>query len=343
MNQKLIAKNNNFRDEVIPNIISGYPSLIKKYYDKSQTQKSISQELGGSYKPKEKQYVEIDYTSIQLQKVYLMRYYIPHAVLIPFVLDSLSRRNSGDLLHTAYLELLKSNALKVSFFGGGPSPELYGLRHYLNEISPNTTDISSAVLDKTKWQIAMKPEDLFETNLIAPSGSFVHPLTFVHPLAADWVRSSEVFFETNLIAPSGSFLHPEAADWVRSSDLVVMQICLNEIPCSDCNYNPQLLINMKQIVSLLKHGSLMLVIERCGYELVDNLLCDFREHLTASNNLELKIVCEAREKEKLVLDYSYSNMDISTNMISDLHSDWLSMNRLIKFQWLAVSKSSYYN
>ena len=306
MNEILNAKNKYFYDEVIPYIISGYPSLIKKYYDKMQNQKSISAALWSSYKPEEKQYVEIDYTNIQLQKVYLMKYFIPHAVLIPFVLDSLSRRNNGDLLHTASLELLRSNALNVSFFGGGPSPELYGLMHYLKKIQPNTIGISSAVLDKTKWQIAMKPD---------------------------------YFFETNLIAPSGSFLHPNAADVVRRSDLVVIQNCLNEIPGSGCNYNQQLLMNMKQIVNLLKPGSLMLVIERYGYELVRNLLNDFRVYLTAFSNL--KIDYEAYKK--LELKESYNNMNISNNMINDLRSDWLWMNDCIHFHWLAVSKSSYCN
>ena len=351
MNQILNNKNKHFYDEVIPYIISGYPSLIEFCYDKMQNQKPIAEKLYESYKPEGKQYVEIDYTDIQLQKVYLMRYFILHALLVPFVLDTLLTRNNDDLLYTTCLKLLRSNALNVSLFGGGPSPELYGLAHYLKKRQSNP-GISSRVLDKTNWQIRW---EIDRTNWQICWRIDMKPRAH--------------FLKTNLMAP----LDQDAVDWVGRSDLVVIQNCLNEIPCSDDNYNPQLLKNMEHIVKLLKPGSLMLVIDRVGYKLVDNLLCDFRCNLEALNNLKILYGSDDLNISGLCLPYSSGSSHNNTSMalpfsepnirlfpdtrcppgdfemstepnkmIKELSKKWL-FNNKIRFQWLAVSKNYYYS
>ena len=289
---------------VYPAICSGYPKILKRTYDNTQNQKEISRKLYRSYlvkgKPQGKQYVEIDYAGVQIQNVYVMKHFLPHSLLVPFALDSLSRSNKSDPFSYTTSELLKSKSLTISLFGGGPCPELYGLRHYLKKHN-NIAEISSAVLDKTKWRVAMK---------------------------------TERFFKTDLAGTMGSFLHPVSEGWVRKSDLIVIQNCLNEIPGSGFSYNLQLLRNMNYIVNLMKPGALMLVIERYGYKLVTDLFKDFRSNLNGFNDVQASYT----DYEKLEFEDLNNNVNISDEKIEYLDSNWLWMSNHIQFHWLAISK-----
>lgn len=311
MNQILRTptKNTFLYKNVYSAICSGYPKLLEKTYDNTQNQTEISKELYRSYRVKEKsqgkQYVEIDYSRVQIQRVYAMKYFLPHSLLVPFVLDSLSRSNNSDLSFYTTSELLKSKSLTISLFGGGPCPELYGLIHYLKKTQSNIAEISSAVFDKTKWQVAM---------------------------------NTERFFETDLIGTIGNFLHPVSEEWVKKSDLLVIQNCLNEIPCSDYRYNQQLLLNMNHIVKLMKPGALMLVIERYGYEKVKNLITDFRSNLDRFKDVQASY----ENNKKLELTDLNKNINISDKLIKFLDSNWLWMSNQIQFHWLAISKKVNY-
>ena len=132
-------KNDFLREDVYPTIYSTYPVLLKETYDETQNQTEISKELNRNYrvknKPTGKQYVETDShdITVQVQNVYLMKYFFPHSLLVPFVLDSLSRRITYHFPFHIISELFKRESLTTSFFGGGPCPEFYGLTCYLNK------------------------------------------------------------------------------------------------------------------------------------------------------------------------------------------------------------------
>jgi len=124
------SKNNFLREEVNPAIYAGYPAVLKATYDETQNQTEISKKLYNSYlvknKPAGKRYVETNYEKPE-QQVYVMRYWLPHSLLVPFVLDSLSRRSTDDFLFQTISTLFERKLLTLSLFGGGPNPELYGL------------------------------------------------------------------------------------------------------------------------------------------------------------------------------------------------------------------------
>lgn len=300
-------ENNFLRDEVDPAIYSGYPTILKATYDNTQNQTEISRKLHRNYlvkdKPKGKQYVETDYITVPVQNVYLMKYFFPHSLLVPFVLDSLSRRTTYNFSFHIISELLKRESLITSFFGGGPCPELYGLTHYLNKTPYSPTSISSAVFDKIEWEFRFG-------------------------------NGSSPFFQTDLAGGMGSFLNLTSEEWVRKSDLIVVQNCLNEIKGFGFSYNPQLLGNITHIVNLMKPGALMLVIERYGYALVMDFLTDFRSHLNKLNNLQ---TCY-RHYEKLEFEDLNNNVNIRDDVIEHLRYNWLWMSNHIQFHWLAISK-----
>ena len=297
-------QNNFLREEVDPAIYSGYPTVLKATYDNTQNQTEISKKLYNSYlvknKPAGKQYVETNY-EIPEQRVYVMRYWLPHSLLVPFVLDFLSIRSTDDSLSHTVSTLFERKLLTISLFGGGPCPELYGLQHYLNKIQSNSAKISSAVFDKIKWEIG---------------------------------PNTEHFFQTNLAGQMNDFLDADSREWVIKSDLVVVQNCLNEIPGYGFNYDPQLLSNIIDIVNLMKPGALMLVIERYGYKLVTDLLIDFRSALDRSSAVQPYY----SSYERLEFEELNDNVNISDEVIEHLRQNWLWMSNYIKFHWLAISK-----
>ena len=300
------TKNNILHKKVYPAIYSEYPQLLEKTYDSTQNQTEISKKLSSSYlvkeKPEGKRYVEIDYTTIQFQNVYVMRYFLPHSLLVPFVLDTLSTQGKNDLLFNTVSKFSMCKLLTASLFGGGPCPEYYGLTCYLRTTQSNTPIISSAVFDKVEWRLTG--------------------------------NDSGPFFESDLAGKGGSFLHAGSEEWVRKSDIIVIQNCLNEIPGSRFSYNQQLHINMKYIVNLMKPGALMLVIERWGYEIVAKLLRDFHSVLNRFNDVQSYYSCY----KKLELKNLNNNVDIPNNEIKYLRDCWLWMSNSIQFHWLAISK-----
>ena len=303
-------QSNFLRDEVDPAIYSGYPTVLKVTYDKTQNQTEISEKLYNSYlvknKPIGKRYVETNYEKPE-QQVYVMRYFIPHSLLVPFVLDSLSRQTRNDFSSRINSELFKRKPLIASFFGGGPCPELYGLRHYLSKIQHGPANISSAIFDKIKWKIGLNTE-----------------------------YYNVYYFETDLAGQTNNFLSTDSKEWVKKSDLIVIQNCLNEIPAVGFNYDPQLLSNMIDIANLMKPGALMLVIERYGYELVMDLLADFPSELAGLDNVQTYY----SGYEQLEFEDLNNNVNIRQEEIECLRNNWLWMSDRIKFHWLAISKSS---
>lgn len=297
-------QSNFLRDEVDPIIYSGYPTVLEATYDKTQNQTQISKKLYNSYlvknKPIGKRYVETNYEKPE-QQVYVMRYFIPHSLLVPFILDSLSRQTTDDFFSHINSELLKRESLIASFLGGGPCPELYGLTHYLSKIQYNPTNISSAIFDKIKWKIGL---------------------------------NTEHYFKTDLAGQMNNFLTTDSREWVRKSDLIVIQNCLNEIPGVSFNYDPQLLSNMIHIANLMKPGALMLVIERYGYKLVMDLLIDFRSDLDGFNNVQTYY----SSYEQLEFEDLNNNVNIPDETLEYLRCNWLWMSNHIKFHWLAISK-----
>lgn len=289
--------------EIFPEIYSVYPELLDKLYQENpnnipkhtilQQRRELARKLHQKYLQPEKQHVEVGYTDHQIQEVYTLRYSFPHALQIPWVLDYLREKNFHHL----------ENKLTVSLFGGGPCPEILGLRHYLNRNLSNKSSISAARLDiVTNWKWHYRPDTFFN-------------------------------FKSNVAGNGNNFLNSDSREWVGNSDLVVIQNCLNEIP--ELSY-PQLLINMKHIVDIIKPGALMLVIEK-RYSNVEKLLRNLNSGLIEFNNIQTHYNAEDNIDIRY-LNYGHVPYELIEHLFLRQLHNWLWLTDNIKFHWLAISK-----
>ena len=248
--------------------------------------------LHQKYLQPEKQYVEVDYSDPQTQKIYILRHSLPHALQVPWALASLRESNFHHL----------KNNLTASFFGGGPCPEILGLRYYLNKILPNKAHISAARLDIVhNWQ---------------------------------WNYIADIFkhFKSSLVGVESNFLNSDSKEWIRNSDLIVIQNCINEIP--DLSY-PQLLMNMKHIVDIMKPGALMLVIEK-RYSNVEKLLRQFHSELDVFNDIQKHYTTD--DIAIRYFNYSHVPDELIEHLFQRVRNNWLWLTNNIRFHWLAISK-----
>lgn len=292
-------------NQVYPEIYKVYDEVLDKLYPEglNTTQKySYLQQLQGparklhqKYLRPEKQHIEVDYADHQIQEAYMLRYSIAHALQLPWILDSLRERDFHHL----------ENDLTASFFGGGPCPEILGLKYYLNRtLLFNKTSISAARLDiVTNWK---------------------------------WHYCADTFsnFRSNLAGGESDFLDSDSREWVKNSDLVVIQNCLNEIPA--LSYQ-RLLMNMKHIVDIMKPGALMLIIEK-RYSDVEKLLEEFHSKLDEFNNIQT----HHTPIDNINIEYlnygGYVPEELIGNLFLRVLNSGLWLANSIKFHWLAISK-----
>lgn len=199
-------------DSLHQQVYSRYDKLLQSVYSANglstdEEQQSYLQQLRvparklhQSYfvkgKPLGKQYVEVDYTDRRVQEAYLLRYFFPHALPVPSILDLLSRRDAYasapeaifdriynstsvkdayDYFFNAIRALFNTELLKASFFGAGPCPEHYGFQRYLARTQSNT-QISRALFDIQSWAYQYRPHipkftensRMFTTDLAGP-------------------------------------------------------------------------------------------------------------------------------------------------------------------------------
>ena len=308
-------------DEVYPAIYSGYPDALKEIYLRNniktdiQKQRSYLQELQDTAralwsKYRSGEYVEVDYTTApRVQEAYVLRYFFPHSLLVPSILDCLFSKDENEINY-GISNLFGRESINVSIFGCGPCPELCGLGKYLELAHPHIKIASVFMLDLKPWVFKY--------------------------------RKTAQEFSTDLAEK----LNTDSQNCVQTSDLITIQCCLNEMPFSKYE---QLKNNLMHIVGIMKPGALMLVIERSGYDLVTKLLTDFRLDLSKSSNvrtvykpdvlLNLRMVNNDIPEELITHLFLTNSSKKCWQQNNSGRSDnglWLSNN--IKFQWLAVSK-----
>ncbi len=290
-------------NEVYPEIYKVYNEVLDKLYPEGlnttqkkfylQQQQESARRLHQKYLKPKKQHIEVDYNEHKIQEIYMLRYSIPHALQLPWVLDSLREM---DFYHL-------ENDLTASFFGGGPCPEILGLKYYLNKTLFNKTSISAARLDiVTNWK---------------------------------WHYCADTFsnFRSNLAGGESDFLDSASREWVKNSDLVVIQNCLNEIPT--VSYQ-RLLMNMKHIVDIMKPGALMLIIEK-RYSDVEKLLKEFYSELDGFNNIQ-KHYTPIDNINIKYLNYGHVPHELVEHLFQRVLHNWLWLTNKISFHWLAISK-----
>ena len=234
---------------------SAYQALINAIYSANSIEtddqkrehlrrlREASRQLAEEYRQSE---ISPDYSRLDYQEAYLLRYFLPYSQPVPYLLNHLILKKDFPC------QLPENRTLIASFFGCGPGPEIFGLMRYLG--SPQSAvDISAAMFD------------------IQPAWKHARQIVFKHLLDRVWDPSSYRIqeFESNLVGNAGEFLPTNSEKSVRESDLIVIQHCLNERHNAE---SEGLIGNLAQLVRKMKSGAVMLIVERAHYPSVKGLL-----------------------------------------------------------------------
>lgn len=328
-----MVQNNFLREEVFPAIYSEYTTLLSAIClaNGVQTSEQKRDFLKKLQKPAtklldeyQKQNFPLDYSRIDYQNVYLLRYFLQYSLIVPSILHY----HLEDLCH------FEDKLLTASFFGCGPGSEIYGLMHYLNKTYSDIVRISAAMLDRTST--AWGQYLCSHSHLAFTGWSYSRQIVFDHFLTK--VQNPSLYsiadFKSDIDGNTRDFLRPASSSWVKRSDLICLQFCLNEVPEFR---HQQLMTNLKHIINIMKRGSLMLIIEP-PHKRVKKLLENFRHESTREfNNIEIRY--------KPDNDSQYIEMDLNLNYVpSDLQTYLFFKERKtalatsIKYCWLTISK-----
>jgi len=268
--------------------------------------REASRQLAEEYQQSE---ISPDYSRLDYQEAYLLRYFLPYSQPVPYLLNHLILKKDFPC------QLPENRTLIASFFGSGPGPEIFGLMRYLG--SPQSAvDISAAMFD------------------IQPAWKHARQIVFKHLLDRVWNPSSYRIqeFESNLVGNAGEFLPTNSEKSVRESDLIVIQHCLNERHNAE---SERLIGNLAQLVRKMKSGAVMLIVERANYPSVEGLLGRFCNKLqgefNSSLNIEIRTQILTGVEIKPILDI------IPKELATDFFTE-KSSNNSVKFIWMAISK-----
>ena len=202
--------------------------------------------------------VVVDYRRRDIQSVYMLRYFPSYSQIIKLILQSVHR-------HPGHLPFGSSN-LEVSFFGCGPSPEIYGFFEFLTGTSFRPQ------------QLRINTFDIFSDDW-----AFARNITFNNLIPSIWNPGLINSHNHNLnIALNNSFL--AHIDVLQRSKLVVFQNCLNEIPD---NLHAVVRNNLRILVDNLPPGGLVLIIDLLGYQPVLDFLNNIENDSTIRRSVQI--------------------------------------------------------
>lgn len=189
----------------------------------------LAKQLWSSYR---EVHVQVDYSNIDVQAIYMLRYYPAYSELLPYIF-------SLNNLH------IDGPHIQAAFFGVGPAPELYGLVKYLLQFH-NIQSISTHLYDiaTNEWAFS---RNITIQNLIP---DIIQQRLFTSKSYVFDIRQPQ---STNSIS----------TELVVGCDFFVFQNCLNEL--GENNHNNAI----DNIVSLLRRasqGSVLAIIDRVGYD-----------------------------------------------------------------------------
>ncbi|MDE0317754.1 MAG: hypothetical protein OXM61_22985 [Candidatus Poribacteria bacterium] len=355
-----MAQNNFLPAKVFPAIYSGYNDLLNGIYSEwgldsyaekltfLQTLQDSVKELWNEYQKTE---ISPNYRRHDYQIVYLLRYFFPHSLVVPAILDSLWNRDEFSEKLSALFEwryfhvfrdecchhYLNNRLLTTSFFGCGPCPELYGLMHYLGNRESRITRISSAMFD---IEPTIKDSEtlpvIVNDHLECPGWEYSKVITFEQLLHQ--VQKPRLYkftdFESDIAAEDGNFLHPTSEKWVKNSNLIVSQFCLNEIPTPR---HGQLKTNLMHVLNIMEPGALMLIVERQGY--VEELLEDLHDQLSIKFSDSIQMCRESYNQLNLRdLNNHHIPEEIVHNLFLRIQDNGTWLANKVDYHWLAIFK-----
>lgn len=377
-----MAENNYLHDRLYPAIYNGYSSLLEGIYStwelNTDTEKQAClqklqdpvKELWNGYQGSN---ISPNYRRLDYQIAYMLRYFFPHSLIVPTILNSLWEKDElfeelVELLELTNLHIyaddccyhhLTNRLLTASFFGCGPCPELYGLMHYLSN-GPRITRISAVMFDSVPIIQAPKTQCACRLNGSQCAGSTIIEDPEISDTTANslpefpgWEYSKVIVFEkllhqmqrprlykltdfeSNLAVEGNNFLHPASERWVTDSDLIISQFCLNEIPTPN---HEQLKTNLMHIVNIMKPGALMLIIERYGY--VEELLESLHHQLKTKFSNSLQMYRESHDQLNLRdINKCHVPEELLHNLFVQIPHNKTWLANKIEYHWLAIYKN----
>ena len=188
------------------------------------------------------------------------------------------------------------------------------------------TRISAAIFDTApseKSQFYSDLESFMGTRF--PTWEFGRVIAFESLLGEIQNPSLYKFvdFESDLTAGGNGFLQPASEKWVKNSDLIVIQCCLNEIPISR---HKQVLMNVTGVIDVMKHGALMLIIERQGN---DDLFEKLRDRLeichAPDDSIGVKYLNDNNIPPELIENLFLKKFDSGLWLANDINIRWLAI------------------
>lgn len=220
--------------------------------------------------------ISIDYSNENYQLAYMLRYFPFYSQVIRQILNM--RAENDQALPFGH------NNVVVSLFCSGPVPEAYGISQFLNDYYPDTEslEINTFDLHVEGWT---DPRNITVENLI--------------PEVLPDCELEVVTHEFDLRQP----FDEELNETIERSDLIVFQNCLNEISTAK---RPRVKRTMSAIMSNMSPNSLLVLIERAGYDEIKELLREIAE-LAPEHNC-------TRLTRLMVVERTFSFSDIKNSV-----------------------------
>ena len=307
----------------------------------SMNYKNPPESCGQAYRPRGNKHVEVDYTITGFQEVYLLRYFFPHSLFVPSILDFLYMKDAYEIKDEYGLKPTAPSTFYLrSDLGGIPEDP------HNNESFPNHRksyeyffSVISDMLGRRSINASFFgcgpcPElcglrKYLESNTALSQIEISASMHDIKPwrLKYDGILQQ---FQTDL---AGN-LNADSENCVQTSDLITIQCCLNEVNPSK---HEQLLKNLAHIVDNMKSEALLLIIERSGYG-VNQLLRNLNTELTNKFD-NIQIIFHSWSLART--DFNDFNRCIPEELKNHLftqNANGLRLANKIEYCWLAISK-----
>lgn len=199
---------------------------------------SLKPVLTETHKSFQTQNVATDYTALETQACYLLRYFPVYSQLIKAVLKEI--RNTTD----KPFSFSDAQTIRSVFIGPGPCPEVTGLASFLKQDKFLIADL----YDKYAWRHA---RDIVKK----------HVLPVQSPAQCTLIEHIENLLDAGF---------PDViSSTVAKADFLILQNCLNEVTFRDADTVEE---NIIRIITTLKSDKLAILIDRGKYKKVREIL-----------------------------------------------------------------------
>jgi hypothetical protein len=205
-------------------------------------------------------FVNVDYREPNTQAAYMIRYFPQYSQIIRIILSDLKDRN--------ILLPFNQSDLSVSFFGSGPSPEIYGFLQFLNADFQRVRKVTAYTFD-----------------IISDEWSYSREITVKHLLPSIW-NNRQFDLVPNGFDLSQANSVDRFTDIIGLSKLIVFQNCLNEV---GQNLYSNVIANLVSLVHAMNSNSILIIADLSNYRHVFDLTQRIEALIRTSNPASILI------------------------------------------------------